>query len=176
MKIGIVSDTHGNTELLEKAVDWMLRKQKIAILYHLGDEYDDVQHLGDRFLEIVQVPGIYDERYKNGSLPAKSFEIVLGLTLLLAHSYEKDVTKEDIQRSDILLYGHTHREELKLADGKLFMNPGHLKGALDKNLPPTFGLLTIMDRNASAAIYGMNFKLVHSMELIRSETGLYKTS
>ncbi|MBN2189374.1 MAG: metallophosphoesterase family protein [Chitinispirillaceae bacterium] len=175
MKIGIVSDTHGNTGLLETAVDWMVRKHKISLLYHLGDEYDDIVGLEDRYLEIVQVPGIYDERYKDGSLPAKSFETILGLAILLAHSYEKDVTKEDIQRSDIILYGHTHREELRLVDGKLFMNPGHLKGALDKNMPPTFGILNIQDRNASAAIYGLNFKLVRSMDLMRSESGLYKT-
>lgn len=174
MKIGIVSDTHGNYELLETAVDWLIRKHKISMLYHLGDDYDDVRYLGDRFLEIVQVPGIYDERYKNGSLPAKSFETVLGLSILLAHSYEKNVTKEDVQRSDIIIYGHTHREELKLADGKLFINPGHLKGPLDKNMPPTFALLTVQDRNASAAIYGMNFKPVRAIELMRSETGLYK--
>jgi putative phosphoesterase len=175
MKIGIVSDTHGNTGLLGTAVDWMVRKHKISMLYHLGDEYDDILELEDRYLEIVQVPGIYDGRYKDGSLPEKSFETVLGLTILLAHSYEKDVTRDDVQRSDIILYGHTHREELRLVDGKLFMNPGHLKGALDKNMPPTFGMLTIQDRNAAAAIYGLNFKLVRSMELMRSESGLYKT-
>jgi uncharacterized protein len=175
MKIGIVSDTHGNTELLEKAADWMVRKQKITMLYHLGDDYDDVKGLEDRYLEIVQVPGIYDSRYKDGSLLAKSFETVLGLTVLLAHSLEKDVTREDIQRSDIIIYGHSHREELKLVDGKLFMNPGHLKGALDKNMPPTFGLLTVADSTASVAIYGMNFKPVRSMEIMRSESGLYKT-
>jgi uncharacterized protein len=176
MKIGIVSDTHGNSELLEKAVDWLLRKQKIATLYHLGDEYDDIAALGDRFLEIIQVPGIYDERYKNGTLPAKLFEMVLGITIAVVHSLEKDLTKEDVLRSDIILYGHTHREELKLSEGRLYMNPGHLKGALEKNMPPTFGLINIMDRNISAAIYGMNFKLVRTMELMRSESGLYKTS
>jgi uncharacterized protein len=175
MKIGVVSDTHGNVELMETAVDWMIRKQKISLLYHLGDDYDDVRGLEDRYIEIVQVPGIYDERYKDGSLKAKSFESVLGITLLLAHSFEKDVSKEDIRRAEIIICGHTHREELKLTDGKLFMNPGHLKGALDKNMPPTFGLLTIQDRNASAAIFGMNFKLVRSMDFMRSEGGLYKT-
>jgi putative phosphoesterase len=175
MKIGVVSDTHGNTDLLETAVDWMVRKHKIAMLCHLGDEYDDVRGLEDRYLEIVQVPGIYDERYKDGSLPAKLCETVLGLAILLAHSCEKDVSKGDVQRSDIILYGHTHREELRLVDGKLFMNPGHLKGPLDKNMPPTFGMLTIQDRSASAAIYGLDFKRVRSMELMRSESGLYKT-
>jgi putative phosphoesterase len=175
MKIGIVSDTHGNIELLETAVDWLVRKQKIAMLYHLGDDYDDVKGLGDRFIEIVQVPGIYDGRYKDGSLPAKSFETVLGLTVLLVHSYEKDVTPEDIQHSDIIVYGHTHRAELKLVDGKLFINPGHLKGPLEKNMSPTFGVLAILDRNASAIIYGMNFKQVQAIEFMRSESGLYKT-
>jgi uncharacterized protein len=176
MKIGVVSDTHGNGSLLEEAVDWMLRKQKISVLYHLGDDYDDVKHLADRYLEIVQVPGIYDERYKDGSLAAKTFEMVLGLTILVVHSQEKDATEEDRLRSDIVLYGHTHRQELKLADGRFYMNPGHLKGALDKNMPPSFGLLTVLDRTVSAAIYGMNFKPVQAMELIRSESGLYKTS
>jgi len=176
MKIGIVSDTHGNIELLETAVDWLVRKQKIAMLYHLGDDYDDVKGLGDRYIEIVQVPGIYDGRYKDGSLAVKSFETVQGLNVLLVHSYEKDAVPEDVQRSDIIMYGHTHREELKFADGKLYMNPGHLKGALDKNMPPTFGVLAIQDNNAAATIYGMNFKQVRTIEFMRSESGLYKTS
>jgi uncharacterized protein len=175
MKIGIVSDTHGNIENLEKAIEWMVKKHKITALYHLGDDIDDVARVPDLFLEIAQVPGIYDDRYKNGSLPAKLFERVLGLTILLVHSYEKDVEKVDVQRSDIILYGHTHKEELKLADGRVFMNPGHLKGPLDKNMPPSFGMLTIGDRNVSAAIYDLNFRQLRAIEAIRSESGLYKT-
>lgn len=176
MKIGVVSDTHGNIANLEKAVEWMERKQKISVLYHLGDDYDDVAVLGEHALEIVQIPGIYDQRYKDGSLPAKSFEMVQGITILLVHSRDKDMTKEDAARSDIVLCGHTHKEELKLDDGRLLMNPGHLKGPLDKNMPPTFGILSIVDRNVSAAIYDLQFKLVRSMELIRAESGLYRTS
>lgn len=174
MKIGVVSDSHGNSELLGQAVDWLQRKQKISLLYHLGDEYDDAAGLGDRFLELVQVPGIYDERYKNGSLKAVSLEVVLGYTIALVHCLEKDLSREDAQRSDIILYGHTHREELKLDNGKLYLNPGHLKGPLEKNLPPSFGLLSLSDQNISAVIYGMNFKIIRSLNLMRSESGLYK--
>jgi uncharacterized protein len=176
MKIGIVSDTHRNNDLLDKVVDWLVSRQKIATLYHIGDDYDDVAGLADRFLEIVQVPGIYDERYKNGELPAKSSETAMGLRILLAHSMEKDVTTDDIMKSDIIIYGHTHKAELKLKDGKLFMNPGHLKGPMDKNMAPTFGMLNIMDKEMSATIFGMNFKPVQNMELVRSESGLYKSS
>lgn len=176
MKIGIVSDTHRNKDYLKNAVDWMISRQKISALYHLGDDYDDVEDMGELFLEIVQVPGIYDERYKSGKLAAKTTETILGINILLVHSLEKDVKQDDIIKSDIILYGHTHREELRMDDGRLYMNPGHLKGAMDKNMPPTFGILSIMDREVTATIYSMQFKPIQSLELLRSESGLYKAS
>jgi len=174
MKIGVVSDTHRNKDLLKKAVDWMVSRQKIAALYHLGDDYDDVAELGEYFLEIVQIPGTYDERYKNGTLPAKISETVFGVSILLVHAFDKDITNDDLLKSDIILHGHTHKEELRLEDGKLFFNPGHLKGPMEKNAPPTFGMLTIGDKEVTATIYDMNFKVVKTMELLRSESGLYK--
>jgi putative phosphoesterase len=174
MKIGIVSDTHKNKELLGKVVQWFVQRQKITTMYHLGDDYDDVAGLGDQFSELLQVPGIYDQRYRSGELAAKTFEIILGITILLVHCLEKDATDEDINRSDIILHGHTHRQELRLDDGKLFFNPGHLKGPLDKNMPPTFGVLNIHDREVEATIYGLDFKPIHGMEMIRSESGLYR--
>jgi putative phosphoesterase len=174
MKIGIVSDTHRNKEYLTNAIEWMVSKQKISSLYHLGDDFDDLGDLSELYLDVVQVPGVYDERYKNGSLPSKIFETVLGLNILLVHFLEKDAAQDDIQRSDIILFGHTHKEELRLDDGKLYCNPGHLKGPLEKNMPPTFAILVIEDRNVNVIIYNMQFKPVRSMELIRSESGLYK--
>jgi putative phosphoesterase len=174
MKIGIVSDTHRNKEYLEKAADWLIKRNKIAMLFHLGDDYEDVMGLTDTYVEVAQVPGIYDERYKNGTLPAKVIETIQGLCILLVHSLEKDVTPEDTMRSNIILHGHTHRAELRLVDGLLFMNPGHLKGPLDKNETPSFGLLDIQDRSVSAKIISLDFKVVQTMELLRSENRLFK--
>lgn len=174
MRIGVVSDTHRNGEFLEKVVNWLVQRQHIRTLYHLGDDYDDVVAIGDQFSELVQIPGIYDERYKNGQLPAKVFESILGLTLMLVHSVDKDADSDDISRSDVILHGHTHKAELHIDDGKLYFNPGHLKGALDKNMPPTFGLLEVHDREVVASIYNLDFKEVQRLELIRSESGLYR--
>ena len=46
----------------------------VSMLCHLGDEYDDIAELKDLYTELLQVPGIYDSRYKDGSLPAKLSE------------------------------------------------------------------------------------------------------
>jgi uncharacterized protein len=174
MKIGIVGDTHRNIEYLGKVADWLIERQKIAMVYHLGDDYDDVKCLSEKYIDIVQVPGIYDERYINGSLPKTVVENVLGLRILLVHTLDKDVTKDDKLMSDIILYGHTHKYEITLSDGLLCMNPGHLKGPKDKNFSPTFGLLDIQDTTLSAKIFGLDFKPVLSMELMRAESRLYK--
>lgn len=174
MKIGVVSDTHRNKEYLQKAVEWLIKRHKIAMLFHLGDDYDDVMVLKDSYLEVVQVPGIYDERYKDKSLTAKLVENVQGLSILLVHSLERDITRDDLMRYNIILHGHTHKAELRLEDGLLYMNPGHLKGLLDKNMPPSFGLLDIQDRNVHAKLFGLDSKIIQKMELLRSENRLYK--
>ena len=174
MKIGVVSDTHRNKEYLEKAVDWLIKRNKIAMLFHLGDDYEDVMELTEAFVEVAQVPGIYDERYRNGTLPAKHIETIQGLCILLVHSLEKDITPDDAMRSNIILHGHTHRAELRLEDGLLYMNPGHLKGPLDKNAKPSFGLLDIQDRSVGASIIGLDFRVIQSMDLLRSENRLFK--
>jgi len=98
------------------------------MLYHLGDDYDDVKALADKYIDIVQVPGLYDQRYTDGSLPKKIMENVLGIRILLVHSMEKDVTPDDRMTADIILHGHSHHCSITLEDGLLCMNPGHLKG------------------------------------------------
>jgi len=174
MRIGIVSDTHRNVEYLTEAADWLIARHKIATLYHLGDDYDDVKALAEKFIDIVQVPGLYDERYTDKSVPKKVTENILGVRILLVHSVDKDVTPDDKMTSDVILCGHTHHAEITLEDGLLCVNPGHLEGPKDKNFSPSFGLLDIQDKNISVKIFGLDFKLVSGMELFRSESRLYK--
>jgi uncharacterized protein len=174
MKIGIVGDTHRNKENLNLVVEWLMKRQRISMLFHLGDDYSDVMELTDRYIEVVQVPGIYDGEYTNKSVPATVVETIQGLDILLVHALDKDLTREEAIRSDIILFGHTHRAELRLEDGALYMNPGHLKGPMDKNAPPSFGLLDIQDKNVNVKIINLDFKVVQEMSLLRSGSGLYK--
>ncbi len=174
MKIGILSDTHRNKIYLEKVVDWLIKKQRISTLYHLGDDYEDVMDLGDRYIDIVQVPGTYHPKYKDGTLAAKAVESVLGLQILLVHDMHKDLTEDDRLKVDVILHGHTHTHELRVEQGVLYLNPGHLKGPLDKNMAPSFGMLDIQDRSVTATIFGIDFKQIDQLELLRAENGLYK--
>jgi len=175
MKIGIISDTHRNHEYIEKVAEFLVKKQNVGAIYHLGDDYEDMRALEDYHVEIAQVPGVYDEGYRNKSLSAKITETVLGVNILLVHSIDKDVTDNDLFKADIILHGHTHIEELRLEDGRLFMNPGHLKGPLDRNKPPSFGLLTILDREITASVYDLKMKIINTIELTRTENGLHKS-
>jgi uncharacterized protein len=174
MKIGILSDTHRNKANLNLAAGWLQKKQRISMLFHLGDDYSDVLELTERYIEVVQVPGIYDKEYTNKTVPATVIETIQGLDILLIHALDKDLTKEDAMRSDIILYGHTHRSEIRLEDGVLYMNPGHLKSDMDKNAPPSFGLMEIQDKSVTIKIIGLDFKTVQEMSLFRSGSGLFK--
>jgi uncharacterized protein len=174
MKIGIVGDTHRNKENLNTVVEWLLKRQRISMLFHLGDDYSDVMALTELYVEVVQVPGLYDKEYTGKSAPATLIETIQGLDILLVHALDKDLTREDALRSDIILFGHTHHPEIRLEDGVLYMNPGHLKGPIDKNVPPSFGLLDIQDKNVSAKVINLDFKVIQEMSLVRSGSGLYK--
>jgi uncharacterized protein len=174
MKIGVVSDSHRNKAYLIQAVEWLIKRHRISMLFHLGDDYGDVMELTDKYIEVVQVPGIYDIEYKNGASPAMVVETIQGLDVLLVHAVEKDLTPEDARKADIILHGHTHRREIKLEDGLLHMNPGHLKGPMDKNNPPSFGLLDIQDKNVNVKIFSLDFKVIQEMSLLRSGSGLFK--
>ncbi len=173
MKIGVVSDTHRNAAFLEKVIG-RLRKEHIAILYHLGDDFQDVVDYADSRFDIVQVPGIYHPGYRDGSLEKKRVETVQGLRIMLVHSLDKDFSDEDRIHADMVLHGHTHRAQISLEDGFLYMNPGHLKGPMDKNTPPSFGFLEIQEKSVEAKIYNLDFEEVESMSLGRSEGGLYR--
>src|SRR6056297_4039178 len=95
MKIGIVSDTHRNLDYLKKVAEWMVEKQHISTLCHLGDNYEDIAALEELYVDVVQVPGIYHPKYQDGSLSPKVVESVEGVRIMLVHALEKDFSNED---------------------------------------------------------------------------------
>ena len=65
MRIGVISDTHGNTGYMERVCAFLTQIHKIDRIFHLGDSYKDGLRMCDSMsVEGVTVPGIYCEEYK----------------------------------------------------------------------------------------------------------------
>jgi putative phosphoesterase len=153
MKIGILSDSHGNIENLRKAIE-ILRKENVKFIVHLGDNYSDCEGLPIN----LRVPGVYDEEYENRSIKHRIIKEFCGKKFLFTHTssshendFENDLKPEKIlDKIDFLVFGHTHIPEARIEKINekevVFVNPGHLKEFDKKGYPPTFAIIEINDK------------------------------
>ncbi len=124
MKLLVVSDTHGEADLLKE----LATKYKDYTKIHLGDRGFDKALLDE--LDFIYVDGNCDY----GNNKDKVIEIE-GNTILLTHG-DKYQVKYDLGNlyfkalevsANIVLYGHTHIQSKIEYNGILFLNPGALK-------------------------------------------------
>ncbi|MEW6684590.1 MAG: YfcE family phosphodiesterase [Candidatus Edwardsbacteria bacterium] len=150
MKIGVVSDTHGNIEYLKKVID-KFHQEGVEIFIHLGDDITDLEGLKEPSVEWIEIPGVYEPIYVESNLPHRVIKEFEGLRFLLTHSptshpndFPSDIKPEEVVKNrevDVILYGHTHKPELKEEEGVLWVNPGHLKKEDKKGFPPSYAIL-----------------------------------
>ena len=142
MKILVVSDTHGDTGSLLRAVS----DEAPELILHLGDHWGDCRPVLEAYPDIPlrAVRGNCD---RPGEADNDEF-VVEGKRFFMAHGHQYgvkyqlgDIVNNAMLRcADILLFGHTHRCLLTERDGLTIMNPGSL-GASEH----TYGLITIKD-------------------------------
>jgi len=150
MKLGVISDTHKHIVNLSKAIDF-LKGQGAETFIHLGDDYSDIDDVGER--DVTRVPGVFSDVYQDTKIPNRRIENVGGWRFLLSHTMSShpndlpdDPRPEDLireQRVHVVLYGHTHIPEVKQEAGIIFINPGHLKNEDKRGFPPTFACLEL---------------------------------
>jgi putative phosphoesterase len=158
-KLGAISDSHGNKELLFLASSYLIDIASVEKVYHLGDDYPDADPLIKRGVKTIRVPGIFEEGYKKGTLPKVVNDMVAGKRLTLVHRLE-DLSKEERKRADVILYGHTHDFAAFSEEGKIFINPGHLKEKSHKGREATFALLELAPSFLTAIIYNLRYQEV----------------
>lgn len=149
-KLGIISDTHKHITNLSKAVGY-LKRQGVETIIHLGDDFTDVDEIGER--NVKRVPGVFSDAYQDVKIPNRRIENFGGWRFLLSHTVSShpndlpdDLKPEDLirgQRVHVLLHGHTHIPEVKQEAGIIYINPGHLKNEDKKGFPPTFVYLEL---------------------------------
>ncbi len=144
LKIGVVSDSHGDVYAVKKAVESMGDVDKII---HLGDYCRDAERASKELeRDIIYVKGNCDFTYNVDSdkvitMDDKKIFITHGHNYRVKFNYNSLYLKAREIGADIVLFGHTHLAGIFEKDGIIFMNPGSV--SRPKGPYPTYGLITI---------------------------------
>ncbi|MBE6681512.1 MAG: metallophosphoesterase [Ruminococcaceae bacterium] len=139
MKILVVSDTHGDTELLYSIVSKYRANTDLVI--HLGDNLKDINEVMRDFPTIAKLgvlgncdfASMYLDPVSEGCFTAEKRRIFY----THGHKYHVDYGSERLaanakyKGADIVLYGHTHVALCKEQNGVLVINPGSLSRPRD---------------------------------------------
>ena len=143
MKIGIVSDSHGDVDRLSRAMEIFRAHQTDAIV-HCGDvgSSECVRLLSDAGCDVYMVAGNVDRRVRELSLLAEqlgirfSCEVVQvpfaeGRFLVAAHGDDEKILGELIHEHQFpyVCHGHTHKRRDERIENVRVINPGALHNA-----------------------------------------------
>lgn len=152
MRIGVISDTHGDTAAIRRAV---AQVGAVDAWLHGGDYFADGAVLARLTgLPVTVVAGNCDGR---GAGPHDAFPVFGGVKIWLTHGHHYGVKhglNELLRQArqygvSVVVFGHTHRPLVTRQDGVLLLNPG--SAALPREREATCGLLTLTADGAAAA-------------------------
>lgn len=136
MKIGILSDSHDNLPKIEKAVS-IFNKNKVGFVLHAGDfiapftipklkllSCDWRGVFGNNDGERNGLIGISEGKIQEGPLRIEFGKI----RVTLVHDINKIFLEKE--ETDLVIFGHTHKQEARKNDSKLVINPGECGGWL----------------------------------------------
>ncbi len=165
MRIGVMSDSHGEIVNVRRAADQMCALG-VELIVHLGDDYDDASTLPRNRVSVIKVPGVFSTYYKDPAIPNRLVVRFDGIRVLITHTHEShakdlpsDLRPEDLIAShtvEVVLYGHSHVYDIREEDGIVFVNPGHLKPEDKRGRQPTFAILDISGHRMDSCIYDLS--------------------
>lgn len=130
MRVLVVSDTHGNTGALCRAIE---EQPTARTVIFLGDGLRDAEDAQARYPDrtIYTVPGncdfaARDPKVRKETLGGKRFFFTHGHIYDVKYGlYRLDLAARQYN-ADIALFGHTHQPYKEYADGLYLFNPGSL--------------------------------------------------
>jgi putative phosphoesterase len=138
MKIGVISDTHG---LLRPEV--LPQLQGVEHILHLGDVGDP--NILDALKEIAPVTAVRGNVDTSGPcsrLPETEVLLFDGAYIYLLHDIGSLHLDPAAAKFAAVLYGHSHKAEIRRHKGVLYFNPGSC-GPRRFNLAVTMGYLHV---------------------------------
>ncbi len=144
MRLGLMSDTHDNLPLIDKAIIKM-NEAKVALVLHAGDYV--APFVIPRFKELKsRLIGVFGNNDGDHELLKKRFsenpnleihdsfaEIAAeGARIALLHGSDRELLNSLVagETYDFIVYGHTHSMEIYRKGKTLVVNPGEVCGYL----------------------------------------------
>lgn len=153
MKIGIISDTHGNEDNLDSCLTY-LKNSGINTIIHCGDLGGPAMVQRFKGIRLILVYGNTDKlndfiRMRIDDLQTNSYagltfeETLAGRRFFIAHGHREEVIMDAILsgKYDYVIHGHTHACRNEHHKHTRILNPGALGGT--KHEPRSFMLLDL---------------------------------
>lgn len=138
MKIGVVSDTHG---LLRP--DVLPALEGVDSIVHLGDVGDaKILDTLRAIAPLTAVRGNIDREGRCSRLPDTEILLLEGASIYLLHDIEGLDLDPAAAQFAAVLFGHSHKAEVRRHKGVLYFNPGSC-GPRRFNLAVTMGYLHV---------------------------------
>lgn len=169
MLVGVISDSHDNLQLLKRVLTELL-SHRVQLIFHLGDfispftvrlireiigEIPLIGIKGNNDGDIYQILQLFTQ-YKWTFKAEPSIININDRRILIVHGYGsiEDTVKLinawalslDV---DVILYGHTHRVDLRKNNKKLILNPGEICGYITGK--SSYAILDL--KNIEAEVY-----------------------
>ena len=140
MKIGIISDTHDNLPQIKKAVE-IFNREKVGLILHAGDFVSPFTFLEFKNLN-CPLKGVFgnndgdklylQEKFKEiGEIYPAPYETNIDhKNIIMLHKEKLINALAESQKYDIIIYGHTHRTDLRKIRKTIIINPGECGGWL----------------------------------------------
>lgn len=140
MRIGVLSDTHDHLTNLRKAVD-ALNDLQVALVLHAGDYVapfvvNELARLQARVMGIFgnndgERLGLAKRLAEVGQVQVQPlFTELEGTRIAMVHEPEPVEAFAQSGLYDLVLYGHTHQQELRKVGNCTVLNPGEVCGWL----------------------------------------------
>lgn len=142
-KIGVISDTHGL--LRENVIEHL---KECDVILHAGDiQSRNILKQLEATAKTYAVLGNTDKELIN-DIPSTLHLKLYGLQIFMIHNHRH--IEEDISSFNLVIYGHSHKYEMKSNNGQVWLNPGSC-GPRRFTLPVTMAVIDI-DQDASFRI------------------------
>jgi putative phosphoesterase len=144
MKVGIISDSHDSKKNVLRAVK-VFGRRGVEYVFHAGDIISPATAAVFGGVAGAKFVGVYgncdcDRDLLAGAIGNFGGEIyegtyrgqVGGKRVLMSHQLEVPERTAENGQYDLVIYGHTHRLDIRRVGGALVVNPGRSGGGLMK--------------------------------------------